>query len=148
MKNEKYSIDDIRSALRNFHKILVYIQGNYESWGEGIKECDKAICDIEHYVELNYGSMTTPEQTKIVRALFDRRIERRQYKDRESLAEPIIDWINKNKINTDKLNATLNQCDKFADFINTRTYTPRVETKLFEELSGKKDDDNVIAEVK
>ncbi len=143
MKNEKYSIDEIRDALRNFHKVLVYIQGNYENWGEGIKECDKAICDIEHYIELYYSSMTTSQQTKIIRALYDRRIKRRQYKDRESLGEPIINWISKNKINTDKLNAALNQCDKFADFTSTRTYTPRIETDLFNELS-----DDVIAEIK
>ena len=148
MINNEYSIDEIREAIRNFHKVLVYMQGNYETWDAGINECNKAIGDIEHYIELNYSSMTTSQQTKIIRALYDRRIKRRQYKDREGLSEPILTWISKNKINVEKLNAALNQCDKFSSFIKTRTYTPRVESELFDDLSGKKENDSVIATVK
>lgn len=147
MINNEYSIDEIRDAIRKFHEVLVYMQGNYETWGAGIKECDKAISDLEHYIELNYSSMTTSQQTRVVRALYDRRIKRRQYKDREGLSEPILTWITKNKINTEKLNAALNQAEKFSNFMNTRTYTPRVEFELFDDLSGKKDNDDVIKQV-
>lgn len=144
MKNEEYTVQEIREALRAFHNILVYIDGNYERWQENVKQCDMAICDIEHNIEINFSGMSSQEKTELVRDLYDFRKERRRNKDRKGVSESMIDWIKKNKINIEKLNAALNQAEKFGKFVENRTYTPRTTAKFFSQERA--DNDTVIAE--
>lgn len=139
MTNDEYTIEEMLDVIRKFHNVLVYIEGNKDSWNENIRYYDKAIGDIEHFIELHYADTTNVDRDELLHLLYDRRKKRRFFKDKEKLAEPILDWISTNKIRTDKLYSALKQSEKFGDSLDTRTYTPRVETELFEKLEPSED---------
>lgn len=139
MTNDEYTVEEMLDVIRKFHNVLVYMEGNKDSWNESIRYYDKAIGDIEHFIELHYVDTTNVDRDELLHLLYDRRKKRRFFKDKEKLAEPILDWISTNKIRTDKLYSALKQSEKFGDSLDTRTYTPRVETELFEKLEPSED---------
>ena len=139
MTNDEYTVEEMLDIIRKFHNVLVYMEGNKDSWNESIRYYDKAILDIEHFIELYYADTKSMDRNELFHALYDRRNKRRLFKDKEKLAEPILEWISANKIRTDKLYSAFKQSEKFGDSLNTRTYTPRVETELFEKLAPSKD---------
>ena len=139
MTNDEYTVEEMLEVIRKFHNVLVYIEGNKNSWDENIRYYDKAIGDIEHFIELYYADTTNIDRDELLHDLYDRRKKRRFFKDKKKLAEPILEWISENKIRTDKLYSAFKQAEKFGDSLETRTYTPRVETELFEKLEPPKD---------
>lgn len=138
MTNDEYTVEEMLEAIRKFHNVLVYMEGNKESWNESIRYYDKAIGDIEHFIELYYANTTNIDRDELLHLLYDRRKKRRLFKDKEKLAEPILNWISENKIRMDKLYSAFKQSEKFGNSLETRTYTPRVETELFEKLEPRK----------
>lgn len=139
MTNDEYTVEEMLEVIRKFHNVLVYIEGNKNSWDENIRYYDKAIGDIEHFIELYYADTTNIDRDELLHDLYDRRKKRRFFKDKKKLVEPILEWISENKIRTDKLYSAFKQSEKFGDSLETRTYTPRVETELFEKLEPPKD---------
>lgn len=104
---------------------------NYAKWCQSqVGECDRALSDIDHLIEL-----TRLDAVKMMRALHKRKellVERRFYKDEVTRADIVMKTMPRSQDTHGDLNQTMSKLKDFEEQIASREFTPRVLFDIFE----------------
>lgn len=97
-----------------------------------IVECDKALGDIRHYVELTYPLGRT-EKSKVCRLMREYCRRRRAAKDRKYVLEPLYDYLTDGKGRPNEIGKMANEINRRYEFVTgERKYVPRVLSDIFD----------------
>lgn len=142
-------LHNVIKTYDDFTNMLTYIQNEFANCYNTITECDKAICDIRHYCELNFP-LSTKQKTAVVRLLHNYSVKRREAKDTIAVLKELNDFLQANRTVINKLNKVQqNMHSQMQRIQNERKYTPRVLHALFNgNITGGANSDGKIAKHK
>jgi hypothetical protein len=100
-----------------------------------ISNCDKAICDIRHFCELQCPN-TYRDKTKVCKLLTEYTKSRRIAKDTLFVLKPLLDYSLNHSYLRNEISIISNNMAKSKDRIdNGRVYVPRLLVDLFKDSS-------------
>ena len=126
MKNTNGKIPLPSDYISNFLNFIKGVDMDYVDALDGLNVQDKLTQDYLHSLELD--NLKCAERSKIATKLAQNRKERRYYKDKIEIYQPIIDFLDddKNKKVSRKLEQVLGQVRKQEKIHKNRFYIPRV----------------------
>lgn len=126
-----HGIKQCISCYDNFLDLINFTQKEITSCYNIIADCDKAICDIRHYCELNYP-LKPKQKTIVVKLLHNYSTKRREAKDTITVLKEFNDFLVSNKTTINKLNKIKCSMHSQLERISgERKYTPRILNALF-----------------
>lgn len=120
--------------LSDFLNFLRTAQETYDIALDGEAEKELETQDILHKLELE--TVAYHEKAKLAALLATVRQERRKYKNTYQALQPLIDWMNNNTAEINKLKQTLGEMRKIESKQATAYYLPK--TNILDNLGGTK----------
>ena len=126
MKNTNDKISLTSDYISNFLNFIKGVDMDYIDAFDGLNVQDKLTQDYLHSLELD--NLKCAERSKIATKLAQNRKERRYYKDKIEIYQPIIEFLDddNNKKVIRKLEQVLGQVRKQEKIHKNRFYIPRV----------------------
>ncbi|MBP2643612.1 MAG: hypothetical protein H6Q67_1499 [Firmicutes bacterium] len=122
---------EARNVADEFSRICREVPNSVKFYEEEISICDKALCDVRHYAELNKTNRAM--NGKLVKALREYSKRRRTASDNLCVLKPLGEFIKANGVVLNKLDQVRGEMRKEALYVDgNRNYKPRVLEALFE----------------
>ena len=126
--------DMLVSCLTDFKKLMLVAPKVKVSCEEEIKYYEKIICDLTHFCEINFESMTKDKCAEICKLIFIYTKKRRKAKNILEVVAPFAAYIPGHPNVQSDLGNIANNAIKMNGYVNgDRRYKPKVLVGLFNE---------------
>lgn len=128
-----YTQNEVVEIVTKFRDLIKTIQEDARVNESIIQESDKAWGDIRHYCEFK-NTARRPKKTQLFRLIGSYGRQRRQAKNFLQVAQPLLDFMDKQPNFVKNIGTVANEMNKALKFVEgEHKYVPRVLTDLFEE---------------